>query len=79
VESLISRPVGTSHAGLSPEERERTGIREGLLRLSVGLEAPEDIMEDLGQALKAASDEVALRPTYPHGDLPAGETGATGA
>lgn len=65
VETLISRPAGTSHVGMSAEERARTGIGDGLLRLSVGLEATEDLMTDLGSALDAASDEEASRPTSP--------------
>ena len=51
VESLITRPAITSHAGMSREERERIGIRDGLLRLSVGLEAPEDLIEDFERGL----------------------------
>jgi cystathionine beta-lyase/cystathionine gamma-synthase len=51
VESLITRPATTSHAGLSAEQRGRLGIADGLVRLSLGLEATEDLVEDLGQAL----------------------------
>lgn len=51
VESLVSQPSATSHYGLSPEEREKRGIGEGMLRLSVGLEDVEDLIEDLQQAL----------------------------
>jgi cystathionine beta-lyase/cystathionine gamma-synthase len=51
VETLITRPATTSHAGLSTEERERLGISEGLIRLSVGIEAVEDLIEDFQQAL----------------------------
>lgn len=53
VETLVTRPATTSHAGLSPEDRQRLGISEGLIRLSVGIEATEDIIEDFEQALKA--------------------------
>ncbi len=53
VETLITRPATTSHSGLSPSERQRLGISDGLIRVSVGLEATEDIIEDFGQALKA--------------------------
>jgi cystathionine beta-lyase/cystathionine gamma-synthase len=53
IETLITRPVTTSHSGLSPEERQRMGISEGLIRVSVGIEATEDIIEDFEQALKA--------------------------
>jgi len=52
VETTICQPVATSHQKVSAEERERLGIRPGLLRLSVGIEAAEDIIEDLVQALK---------------------------
>ena len=53
VEMLITRPATTSHAGMAPEDREKLGISEGLIRVSVGIEAPEDIIEDFDQALKA--------------------------
>jgi cystathionine beta-lyase/cystathionine gamma-synthase len=51
VETLITRPVTTSHAGVSPEDRERLGISDSLIRLSVGIEKTEDIIEDFEQAL----------------------------
>jgi cystathionine beta-lyase/cystathionine gamma-synthase len=51
VESLITRPVKTSHAGMPRAERERAGIGEGLIRLSVGLEATDDLMADFERAL----------------------------
>ena len=51
VESLITRPATTSHSGMSAEERARAGIADGLIRLSVGLEATDDLMEDFTQAL----------------------------
>jgi cystathionine beta-lyase/cystathionine gamma-synthase len=51
VHTLLTRPASTSHAGLSPEDRERLGISDGLLRLSVGIEATEDLLEDFAQAL----------------------------
>jgi cystathionine beta-lyase/cystathionine gamma-synthase len=54
VETLITRPATTSHAGLRPEERERIGIRDGLIRVSVGIEATEDLIDDFGRALDAA-------------------------
>jgi cystathionine beta-lyase/cystathionine gamma-synthase len=50
-ETLISRPATASHAGLAPEDRRRQGISDDLVRLSVGLEATADLMEDLGAAL----------------------------
>ena len=51
VETLMTRPATTSHAGLSAEARRRLGITDGLIRLSVGLEATEELIEDLDQAL----------------------------
>jgi cystathionine beta-lyase/cystathionine gamma-synthase len=53
VESLLSIPCLTSHAMLSPEERRRTGIADGLVRLALGVESPEDLIADLSQALEA--------------------------
>jgi cystathionine beta-lyase/cystathionine gamma-synthase len=53
-ESLVTRPAATSHAGLTAEERSAAGIGDGLVRMSVGLEDPEDLIEDLRQALDAA-------------------------
>jgi cystathionine beta-lyase/cystathionine gamma-synthase len=51
VESLITRPAITSHSGMSPEDRQTMGISDTLIRLSVGIEATEDIIEDFNQAL----------------------------
>jgi cystathionine beta-lyase/cystathionine gamma-synthase len=53
VETLVTRPAATSHVGLSARERESLGIREGLIRVSVGLEAVEDVVEDFEQAFDA--------------------------
>ncbi len=53
VETLITRPATTSHAGLSPEDRRRLGISDGLIRVSVGIEATEDLIEDFEKALRA--------------------------
>jgi cystathionine gamma-synthase len=50
-ESLITMPALTAASSLSPEDREALGIDESLLRLSVGLEDPEDLIEDLSRAL----------------------------
>lgn len=52
VETLITRPATTSHSGLSPEERRRLGISDSLIRVSVGIEATEDLIEDFQQALE---------------------------
>jgi cystathionine gamma-synthase/cystathionine gamma-lyase/cystathionine beta-lyase len=54
VESLITQPIHTSHAGMAPEERDALGISERFVRLSVGLEGAEDLTEDLSSALHAA-------------------------
>jgi cystathionine beta-lyase/cystathionine gamma-synthase len=51
VETLITRPATTSHSGVAPEERRRMGISDGLIRLAVGVEAAEDLIDDLSQAL----------------------------
>ena len=51
VHTMMLYPVMSSHREISPKHRERMGIRDNLLRLSVGIEAPEDIISDLDQAL----------------------------
>jgi cystathionine beta-lyase/cystathionine gamma-synthase len=51
VETLISLPALMTHASMPPDVRERVGITEGLVRLSVGIEDVEDIINDLDQAL----------------------------
>ncbi len=53
VETLITRPATTSHAGMAPEDRRRLGITDSLIRVSIGIEATEDLIEDFGQALAA--------------------------
>jgi cystathionine beta-lyase/cystathionine gamma-synthase len=52
VESLITRPATSSHSGMSPEDRRKAGITEGLIRMSVGLESAEDLINDLDQAFR---------------------------
>ncbi len=56
VESLISHPATMTHAAMPPAERENAGITGGLVRMSVGLEDVEDLIDDLRGALAAASD-----------------------
>lgn len=51
VESLANHPAIMTHASVPPERRERLGIGDALVRLSVGIEAPEDLIADLDQAL----------------------------
>jgi cystathionine gamma-synthase/methionine-gamma-lyase len=55
--SLASYPVMSSHRDVAPEERRRLGIGEGLLRLSIGIEEPADIIADLEAGLRAADGE----------------------
>jgi O-succinylhomoserine sulfhydrylase len=49
--SLVTHPATTTHQRFSPAERAEMGIRDGLVRLSVGLEHPDDLLDDLTQAL----------------------------
>ena len=49
--SIVTHPASTTHSKLSPEERVETGITDGLVRISVGLEHTDDIIRDIGQAL----------------------------
>ena len=51
VESLVTLPATTSHSGMSPEERQRIGISDSLVRMSVGIEDGDDLIADLEQAL----------------------------
>jgi O-succinylhomoserine sulfhydrylase len=51
--SLITHPETTTHQRLKPEQRSALGIGPGLLRLSVGLEDADDLIEDFAQALAA--------------------------
>jgi methionine-gamma-lyase len=50
-ETLIEHPASMTHAAYSTEEREQYGITEGLIRMSIGLESTDDILEDLSCAL----------------------------
>jgi cystathionine beta-lyase/cystathionine gamma-synthase len=52
VESLVSIPVLTSHAMISAEQRKKMGVSEQMVRLSVGIESADDLIEDLEQALE---------------------------
>ncbi|MCI2045661.1 MAG: PLP-dependent aspartate aminotransferase family protein [Sphaerochaeta sp.] len=55
VESLVCHPATMTHASIPPEERKVMGITDGLIRLSIGIEAIDDILSDLDQAIRAAS------------------------
>ncbi len=52
--SLVIHPASTTHQQLTPEEQAQTGVTPELVRLSVGLEHIDDILEDLDQALRAS-------------------------
>jgi cystathionine beta-lyase/cystathionine gamma-synthase len=54
VETLMTRPATTSHAGMSAAERAAAGISDGLIRLSIGLETTDDLIEDFERALQDA-------------------------
>jgi cystathionine beta-lyase/cystathionine gamma-synthase len=51
VESLCTHPASMTHASIPKEEREKTGLKDTLIRLSVGIEDVEDLIEDLAQAI----------------------------
>ena len=53
VESLVTHPVTMTHAAVAKADRERVGITDGLVRISVGLEDVEDLIDDLDRALSA--------------------------
>jgi cystathionine gamma-synthase len=61
VESLVTQPCTTTHHGLSPQERKRRGISDGMIRLSVGLEDSAELIADLEQALASAGTEGVVR------------------
>jgi cystathionine gamma-synthase len=54
VESLIAHPASMTHAAMAPEARAAAGLVDGLLRLSIGIEAVEDLRRDLAAALERA-------------------------
>jgi methionine-gamma-lyase len=51
VRTLITHPASTTHASVGPDARRAAGIADGLVRYSAGLEDPQDLIEDLDQAL----------------------------
>jgi cystathionine beta-lyase/cystathionine gamma-synthase len=57
VETLITHPASMTHGDVPAETRKAIGISDGLIRLSVGLESPEDIIADLEQALAIATEK----------------------
>jgi O-succinylhomoserine sulfhydrylase len=55
--SIITHPATTTHQRLTPEARAAMGISDGMLRLSIGLEDPQDLIEDIAQALAAGATQ----------------------
>jgi O-acetylhomoserine (thiol)-lyase len=62
--TLIIHPASTTHAQLSPEQQREAGVQPDMLRLSVGIESPEDVIADLDEGIASATDS----------DSPAGAT-----
>jgi O-acetylhomoserine (thiol)-lyase len=60
VRSLVIHPASTTNSSQTPEQRAAAGIGEGLIRLSVGIEDPADLIADLDRGFAAASST--LRP-----------------
>jgi cystathionine gamma-synthase len=67
IESLVAHPATMTHVGMGAEARRIAGITDGLLRLSIGLEAEEDLIEDLANGLCAI-----VSPAGTVSDAPAG-------
>ena len=55
VESLICHPAKMTHASIPKDRREEIGITDGLVRLSIGIEDVDDLLEDLSQAIDSVS------------------------
>jgi O-acetylhomoserine (thiol)-lyase len=60
--SLACHPASTTHRQMSPQELAAAGVRPEMIRLSIGIEHPDDIIADLDQALEGAVAEAALQP-----------------
>jgi cystathionine gamma-synthase len=61
VESLVAHPATMTHAAMEPAARERAGLTDGLIRLSIGIEALEDLRADLARALTRAASVLPVR------------------
>ncbi len=61
VETLIEHPASMTHAGVSRLEREASGITDGLVRLSVGIEDVDDLLRDLRQAIEMATESLEVK------------------
>uniref|UniRef100_U3KF11 Cystathionine gamma-lyase n=1 Tax=Ficedula albicollis TaxID=59894 RepID=U3KF11_FICAL len=75
-ESLAEHPAIMTHASVPEEERKALGITDTLIRLSVGLEDEEDLLQDLEQALKAAVSGEFPSQNHPHPPFPGAEPAA---
>jgi cystathionine gamma-synthase len=53
VESLVAHPATMTHAAMAPEARAAAGLVDGLLRLSIGIEASDDLLRDLANGVKS--------------------------
>jgi cystathionine gamma-synthase len=69
VESLVAHPATMTHAAMDPAARQKAGLVDGLIRLSVGIEALEDLRADLAAGLERAAAAIAV---------PARRVGTTG-
>jgi len=76
VETLITRPATTSHAGMSPEDRERLGITADLIRVSCGIEATQDLIADLRFSPNTVI-ATGILPAHRQGRKPAQRDGRT--
>ena len=61
METLLTCPATTSHSGMSPQDRLKAGITDSLVRMSVGLEAADDLVEDLERALEDEASQHARK------------------
>jgi cystathionine gamma-synthase len=61
VESLVAHPATMTHAAMDPAARERAGLADGLIRLSIGIEGLEDLRADLQRALERAANVLPVR------------------
>jgi methionine-gamma-lyase len=65
VDTLIQHPAGVTHRSMDAAARKATGISEGLLRISVGLESPDDLWRDLSEALAAVEAKLGMAASAP--------------
>jgi methionine-gamma-lyase len=57
-ESLVCHPASTTHSGVAAELRDKFGVTDGLIRLSIGLEHPDDLIADLDNAFRLTFNEL---------------------